>query len=184
MSGSSEEERGKPPVSTGPCSQQQDDLFRSPADDRRDFPKKGRLLGLDYGTKRIGVAVSTSEQTIASPLDNYTRHGEQQDVRYLTGLIEQNGIEGVVVGLPVHLSGDEGGKAREARKFGAWVGRVTGLPIQFWDERYTTALAEEHLLAAELSKKKRKARLDKLAAQIMLQSYLDTADKNRPPEEI
>ena len=71
------------------------------------------------------------------------------------------------------MSGDEGQQARNARAFGQWAAEATGLPIRFWDERFTSAIAEEHLMAAKLSSKKRKARLDKVAAQIMLQSFLD-----------
>ena len=79
----------------------------------------------------------------------------------------------LVVGLPIHLSGDESEKSREARKFAEWLGTVTGLPYTFQDERFTSFQAEKLLLAAELSKKKRKERMDKLAAQILLQTFLD-----------
>ncbi|HID24712.1 MAG TPA: Holliday junction resolvase RuvX, partial [Planctomycetaceae bacterium] len=71
--------------------------------------------------------------------------------------------------------------ARQARQFGQWVRRVTGLPVQFWDERFTSSLAESVLREAELTRKQRKARRDKLAAQIMLQSFLDAGDRQRPP---
>ncbi|MGH7128884.1 MAG: Holliday junction resolvase RuvX, partial [Planctomycetaceae bacterium] len=121
------------------------------------FPTTGRLLGLDYGTRRMGIAVSDAEQTLAGPLDNYDRRGDEQDARHLRRIVSEYRIAGVVVGLPVHMSGDEGGQARGARAFGRWVVETTGLPVCFWDERFTSALAEEHLLAAELSKKKRKA---------------------------
>lgn len=152
--------------------------------ERPEFPSEGRLLGLDFGTKRVGVAVSTPEQTISSPLENYTRRDRQQDARHFRQLAEEYQVVGLVVGLPVHMSGDEGQKAREAREFGDRVGRQLGLPVRFWDERYTSALAEEYLMAAELSSKKRKARLDKLAAQIMLKSFLDAPDRERIPRSI
>jgi putative Holliday junction resolvase len=147
----------------------------------KDFPAMGRLLGLDFGTKRVGLAVSNEEQTIASPLANYTRRGKPQDARYLNVVVEQYSIKGVIVGLPVHMSGAEGGKAREARDFGAWVSETTGRPVRFWDERFTSLQADEYLLAAELTKKQRKARRDKLAAQVMLKSYLDATDKEQSP---
>jgi putative Holliday junction resolvase len=79
------------------------------------------------------------------------------------------------------MSGDEGEKAREARAFGRWAAETASLPVRYWDERYTSTVAEGHLLAASLSKKKRLARLDMLAAQVMLQSYLDAADRERAP---
>jgi len=151
------------------------------SNDKKIFPAEGRLLGLDFGTKRVGVAVSTPEQTIASPLEIHTRQGDIPDAQYFSGLAAEYSVVGLVVGLPVHMSGDEGGKASEAREFGDWCSRTTGLPVRYWDERYTSAIAEEHLLAAKLSRKKRKARIDKLAAQIMLQSYLDAEDRERLP---
>lgn len=142
-----------------------------------EFPAEGRLLGIDFGTKRVGIAVSTPDQTIASPLDNYTLRSRKLDEAHIRNIVDDYRIRGLVVGLPMHMSGDEGGKAREAREFGAWLHEFTGLPVRYWDERFTSALAEEYLSAAELTKKKRKARLDKLAAQIMLQSYLDRGGK-------
>lgn len=148
------------------------------------FPATGRLLGLDYGTKRIGVAVTNDEQTIACPLDNRTRQSAEQDGLYLQKIARDYDAVGLVVGLPVHMSGDEGQKAGEARRFGAWAGKVTGLPVRFHDERFTSLIAEQHLIGAELSSKKRKARLDKVAAQILLQSYLDASDRAAPPQPI
>jgi putative Holliday junction resolvase len=150
----------------------------TPADS---FPREGRLLGLDYGTKRIGFAISTFEQNIASPLENYTRRSQSEDARRLKELVDEYFAVGLVVGLPVHMSGEEGGKASEARTFGAWASQASGLPVCYWDERLTSTMAEAHLIAAELSKKKRKARTDMLAAVFMLQSFLDAADRTRPP---
>jgi putative Holliday junction resolvase len=153
------------------------------SDQERTFPVQGRLLGLDYGTKRVGIAVSTHEQNIASPLKNYTRQSEKQDGLLFSKLVKEYSIVGLVVGLPVHLSGNESQKSHETREFGDWVANVTGLPVCFWDERFTSVMAEEHLLSAELSKKKRKNRLDKLASQIMLQSFLDAIDREQIPKE-
>lgn len=146
-----------------------------------EFPREGRLLGLDYGTRRIGIAVSTPEQTISSPLENYQRCSERLDAEHLRQLVTDYRVAGLVVGLPVHMSGEEGGQAREARAFGEWASRETGLPVRYWDERFTSAMAEEHLLGASMSRKKRKARLDMLAAQILLQSFLDAKDRERKP---
>lgn len=132
-----------------------------------------RLLGVDFGTVRIGLSISDPDRKIASPLATYTRCDAAQDARYFKKLIEEQGISQVVVGLPVHTDGSEGKKAVEARQFGSWLAGVTGLPVLFWDERYTTVQAEGHLLAAGLTNKRRKARRDRVAAQIFLQSYLD-----------
>lgn len=145
------------------------------------FPLRGCLFGLDYGSKRFGVALSNDEQTIASPLENRTRRSADQDGVFLASLATDYNVVGLVVGLPVHMSGQEGGKAREARNFGQWAGRVTGLPVRYYDERYTSLIAEHHLLSAGVSEKKRKERLDKVAAQVLLQSYLDSADRTAAP---
>jgi putative pre-16S rRNA nuclease len=146
-------------------------------------PAEGRLLGLDYGHVRVGIAVSTPEQNIASPLENYTRGSDDADADFLRHIVDEYRIAGIVVGLPVHMSGDESESSRRAREFGAWVGRVTGLPVAYWDERFTSSMAEAHLMSAQLTKKQRAARRDKLAATFLLQSYLDTDDRDRarPP---
>lgn len=144
----------------------------------RAVPEFGRLLGLDYGTRRVGAAVSTPEQKLASPLENYTLRSDRLDAEWLLRLVDDYRVAGLVVGLPLHLrSGDEGQKAIEAREFGAWASEVTGLPVAYHDERMTTASAELLLMDAGLSSKQRKARLDMLAAQIMLQSFLDQRAK-------
>jgi len=146
----------------------------------RDLPRHGRLLGLDFGTRRIGIAVSDEEQKFASPLENYSRSQREADARRLQAVAEEYRAAGLVVGLPLHMGGEEGQKAGEARRFGAWAASVTSLPVTFWDERLTTSLAEEYLRAAQLSPKKRKLRLDKVAAQIMLQSFLDSRGRQDP----
>lgn len=134
---------------------------------------KGRLLGVDYGAVRVGLAVCDSERIIASPLTIYHRRDGERDADYFKELVRSEQIVGLVVGLPVHMSGEEGGKAKEARAFGDRLASVTGLPVVYWDERYTTADAESHLRSAGLSLQQRKERLDKVAAQILLQAYLD-----------
>ena len=144
-------------------------------------PTHGTLLGLDHGTKRIGVAVSTPDQSIASPLENYTRRNESEDTAFVKRLAVEYQAVGLVVGLPVHMSGDEGTKAQEARAFGEWAGKSCGLPVVFWDERYSSAMAELYLQQAEVSRKKQKQRLDKVAAQVMLQAFLDSDDRAAAP---
>jgi putative Holliday junction resolvase len=128
---------------------------------------------MDFGTRRIGLAVSDPERRIASPLAVYERCNPIQDAQRLRELIEAEEIAAVVLGLPLHTSGREGQKAQEARAFGKWLQQETGLPMTFWDERFTTIEAEGYLNAAGLTEKRRQARRDMLAAQILLQSYLD-----------
>ncbi|WP_437205897.1 Holliday junction resolvase RuvX [Planctomicrobium sp. SH664] len=138
-----------------------------------DFPRFGTLLGIDYGTKRIGLAISTPDQTIASPLEIYTVRNPQLDTRYFRELFENYRAKGLVVGLPIHISGESSQKSREAQAFGNWLATLSGLPVAYWDERYTSAAAEDYLLNAELSSKQRKRRVDMVAAQIFLQAFLD-----------
>ncbi len=137
------------------------------------LPTPNCLLGVDYGTVRIGLAVSDPDRKIAFPLATYTRGNRALDAKYFQGVLAEQRVGEIVLGLPIHLSGHEGQKAKESRKFGTWLQELTGLPIVFWDERFTTVEAENALLAAGLTSKRRKARRDRVAAQILLQSYLD-----------
>jgi putative Holliday junction resolvase len=145
------------------------------------------LLGVDYGSVRIGLAISDPDRKIAFPLATYIRRNRAQDAEYFRDVITEQAVAEIVLGLPIHLSGHEGQKANEARVFGKWLGELTGLPIKFWDERFTTVEAENALLSAGLTSKRRKARRDRVAAQILLQSYLDAGcpgeQKARPLEE-
>jgi putative Holliday junction resolvase len=137
------------------------------------LPRKGRLLGIDFGTKRVGIAVSDLFQKLASPLHNYQRNGQQADSRFFRNLVEEYEVAGLVVGLPLHMSGDESQKSGEARRYAAWLAKTTGLPVGFQDERFTSSQAQNLMLEANLTKKQRAARIDKLAAQLILQAFLD-----------
>jgi putative Holliday junction resolvase len=132
------------------------------------------VAGIDFGTVRIGIAISDPERQIASPYENYTRRDAKQDAERVRRLVEEEAICLFVVGLPVHLDGRESEKSVEARRFGQWLAETTGVPVQFFDERFTSHQAEEALLAAQMTKKRRKRRLDMLAAQIMLAAFLES----------
>jgi putative holliday junction resolvase len=134
---------------------------------------RARLLGVDYGTVRIGLAITDADRIIASPLEIRERQGPEKDAAFFRSLIEREQVVGLVVGLPLHTTGREGIKAEEARAFGAWLGEVTGLSVIFADERFSTAFAESALWAAGLTHKKRKARRDAVAAQVMLQAFIE-----------
>jgi putative Holliday junction resolvase len=140
---------------------------------RRQPPGEGRLLGIDYGTVRVGLAISDRDRIIASPAATYERTGNDADAAFFREFVTKEEVVGLIVGLPVHLDGREGTKAIEARKYGAWLAEVTGLPVVFADERFTTLEAESALWNAGLTHKQRKGRRDRVAAQIMLQAYLD-----------
>jgi putative Holliday junction resolvase len=145
------------------------------------LPRAGRLAAFDYGTVRIGVAVTDPDQRLASPLENYTRRGKDRDAAWIRELATSERIVGFVVGLPVHTSGHESQKSAEARQFGQWVAELTSLPVAYFDERYTSAHAEALLQEAGLTSKRRKQRLDKLAAQILLAAYLESSRVDAEP---
>ena len=149
-----------------------------------EFPAEGALLAIDYGTKRLGFAVCDRDQRIASPVENYDRGNEQQDAQALRRLIEDYRIQGLIVGLPVHMSGDEGEKAREARAFGSWAAEVSDLPIRYWDERFSSQQADDVLEAGDVSRQKRQARRDMLSAHAILERYLDSPDRTVAPPDL
>ena len=140
----------------------------------------GKILGVDFGTVRVGLAISDVDRKFAFPLEMLRRQTKEQDATFFAELVKNEAVTMIVVGLPVHLSGDEGQKAYEARQFGKWLGEVTGLPIVFYDERFTTVQAESALWEAGLTHKKRKARRDQVAAQILLQTYLEAGCPENP----
>jgi putative Holliday junction resolvase len=135
--------------------------------------ERGRLLGVDPGKVRVGLAVTDPDRKLAFPLTVHGRRDAERDAAFFQHLVTEEKIVQIVVGLPVHLDGRESTSAREARAFGDWLAEVTHLPVAYFDERFTTAQAERLLWDAGLSHMERKARRDKLAAQILLQAYLD-----------
>lgn len=130
-----------------------------------------RLIGLDIGGRRIGVAVSDELGMIASPIAMIER---QSDVAgQLRKLVADYGVSRLVAGLPVGLSGREGPQAEETRTFGDALAAEVGLPLEYWDERLTSAIAEQALIAQGARRDKRKQQIDAVAASVILQSYLD-----------
>lgn len=138
----------------------------------------GRLAGIDFGTRRVGIAISDPRQAIASPHGQLHRGSPASDAAYFQELVRTEQIVGFVVGLPLHMSGDESDKSRQARTFGAWLASVTGLSVIFHDERYSTAFADQLLADGGLTPKQRRARRDMLAAQLILDSYLERGRKD------
>ncbi len=146
-----------------------------------DLPKDGRLAGIDFGTVRVGVAICDASQLIASPHEVYQRKDAEQDKRYFDNLVETESIVGFVVGLPVHMSGDDSQKSLEARQFGKWINQTTARPVCFTDERFSTALANELMSNAKQPTKRKGKMRDMVAAQIILKSYLESSRlSNRP----
>jgi len=138
------------------------------------LPDPGRLAGIDFGTVRIGIAISDPSRRWASPLEIRTRSGQEADAKYFLRLVREHDLTGFVVGLPIHLDGRESEKSSQARAFAEWLGKLTSLPVVLFDERYTSVEAENYLLAADMTRKRRKKRIDKVAAQILLAAYLDS----------
>jgi putative Holliday junction resolvase len=130
-----------------------------------------RLLGLDIGGRRIGVAVSDEMGTIASPVAMIERRSDV--ARELRALIARYGASGLVAGLPVSLSGREGPQAAEIRAYADALAAEVALPLAYWDERLTTSIAEQHLIASGIRRSKRKEQVDAVAAAVILQGYLD-----------
>lgn len=137
-------------------------------------PATGRLLGIDPGTVRIGLAVCDPDRIIASPHDTYVRRTPEADAEFFRLLVQSEQIVGFVVGLPISLNDTEGPKAKESRAFAAWLTQETGLPVAFADERFTTSYAEDALIDAGVRRDKRKGKRDRIAAQIILQAFLDS----------
>ncbi|MDR1054223.1 MAG: Holliday junction resolvase RuvX, partial [Planctomycetaceae bacterium] len=132
---------------------------------------------IDYGTVRIGIAVSDVDNVMAFPLQTYIRKSQTRDGEFFQSLVRDERIERFVVGLPLHLSGDVSDKAVEVLQFGGWLGGLTGLQVDYFDERYTSVEAERILRQAKLTDKKRKERRDMIAAQILLSSYIESGCK-------
>lgn len=143
----------------------------------RGSERLGRVLALDVGGKRIGVAVSDETGTIATPIGYVVR--DQQDVPELRRLIDQYGIGRLVAGLPTGLSGREGPQARDVRDYAEQIAHELDLPLDYWDERLTTTIAERSLIATGTRREKRRERRDAVAAAIILQDYLDAARHRR-----
>lgn len=132
-----------------------------------------RIAGLDVGDRTIGVAVSDPLGWTAQGVGVIRRRTLEQDLQALCALFREHGVERMVVGLPRNMNGTYGPRAQAARSFAQALARASGLPVDLWDERLTTALAERTLLEADTSRARRKQVVDKLAAQIILQGYLD-----------
>jgi putative Holliday junction resolvase len=134
---------------------------------------KTRLLGIDLGTKTIGLSLSDALRTIASPLKTLARSRFAADLAALQAILAEHGVGGIVVGLPLALDGTLGGRAQSTKAFATNLARGTALPIALWDERLSTVAVERAMLEGDLSRAKRAQRVDSLAATYILQGALD-----------
>jgi putative Holliday junction resolvase len=151
-----------------------------------EIPPEGRVAGVDYGERRIGIAICDASRILASPFENYERQVEEADRQYFQRLVAAEQLVGFVVGLPVHASGQESDQSRAVRRFAAWLRAATRLPVGFVDERYTSRQADALLRGSRLTRAKRKQRRDMLAAQVILAAFLESphlADEAPAPLE-
>jgi len=137
------------------------------------LPPRGALLGLDIGTKTIGVAASDPDRRLATGVETIARKTFTADAARLLALAGERKCAGFVLGLPINMDGSEGPRAQSVRAFARNLGKLTGLPIALWDERLSTAAVERELIAADVSRKKRAAVIDQHAAAFILQGALD-----------
>ena len=135
---------------------------------------EGRVAGVDYGRRRIGVAVCDARRILASPVCVHETRGDHEaDAAFFRRLARDESLVGFVVGLPVHADGTTSAMSAEVERFGAWLGRITGLPIAFHDERYSSREAAGMLAGVGLTRGRKKERADAVAAQVVLASWMD-----------
>jgi putative Holliday junction resolvase len=147
------------------------------------LPVRGALLGLDLGTKTIGVATSDPDRRLATGVETVAHKTFSADADRLMALAGERKVVGFVLGLPINMDGSEGPRAQSTRAFARNLARRTELPIALWDERLSTAAVERDLIAADASRKQRAAVIDQHAAMYILQGALDRLQRMRPPEQ-
>lgn len=138
-----------------------------------------RVLGLDVGSKTIGVAISDEFGWTAQALEVIQRKGMSRDIERIKQVIKEYQVGNIIIGLPKNMDGKEGEQAKKVREFLETLQTKVNLPIKTWDERLSTVMAEKTLLEGDLSRAKRKKIIDKAAAQVILQGYLDSAGVQR-----
>jgi putative holliday junction resolvase len=144
------------------------------------LPARGALIGLDLGTKTIGVAVSDPNRRIATAVETIARTAFTADATRLLALAAERMAVGIVLGLPINMDGSEGPRAQSTRAFARNLAKLTQLPIGLWDERLSTAAVERQLIAADVSRAKRAAVIDQHAAMFILQGALDRLGRLQP----
>jgi len=142
------------------------------------LPPRGALIGLDLGSKTIGVAASDLDRRLAAPVETVSRRRFSLDAERLLALAGERRAVGFVLGLPINMDGSEGPRAQATRAFAHNLSKLTALPIALWDERLSTAAVERALIAADASRAKRKAVIDQHAAAYILQGALDRLARN------
>jgi putative Holliday junction resolvase len=140
---------------------------------RAALPPSGRVIGIDLGTKTLGLALSDLSRAVATPMLTLERARLARDLDRLAALCAEHAVAGLVLGLPINMDGSEGRRCQATRQFARDLERRLRLPILLWDERLSTAAVERAMIAADLSRKRRGALIDKAAAAYILQGALD-----------
>ena len=143
--------------------------------------RDARLLGLDVGSKTIGLALSDVTRTVATPYDTVRRVKFTVDVKPIQDAIETHDVGALVIGFPLNLDGSEGPRAQSTRAFARNLASHVSVPIAFWDERLSTAAVERHLIEADASRKRRAQVIDRMAAAYILQGALDRLKRLAEP---
>jgi putative Holliday junction resolvase len=147
--------------------------LRNPAQLAEGLPAKGALIGLDLGTRTIGLAVANPERTLASPRETIRRTKLKADLARLLELIDADRIAAIVLGLPLNMDGSEGPRCQATRQFATDLLKARDVEIVLWDERLSTVAVTRTMLEANLSRKRRSEAVDKMAAAYILQGFLD-----------
>jgi putative Holliday junction resolvase len=137
------------------------------------LPPEARLLGLDVGTKTIGLALSDVTRSVATPYETLRRTKFTADAKEIAAIVAKEGVGALVIGLPINLNGSEGPRAQSTRAFARNLAAHVEVPMTFWDERLSTAAVERHLIEADASRKRRAEVIDRMAAAYILQGALD-----------
>jgi putative holliday junction resolvase len=148
-------------------------ILNNPVELREALPVGARLIGLDVGTKTVGVALSDTRRVIATPLDTIRRRRFREDAARLFGLVDSHVAGGMVIGLPLTLAGSDGPRTQSVRQFARNLVALRDMPIVFWDERLSTAAVTREMIAADLTRKRRGEIVDRVAAAYILQGCLD-----------
>jgi putative Holliday junction resolvase len=146
------------------------------------LPPKARLIGIDLGSKTIGLAISDVERRMASPLRTLLRGPFAMNAETLTAIFSEHDVAGIVLGLPLDLDGRDNPRAQSTRAFGRNLSTRTALPIVLWDERFSTAVVARSLIANDVSRARRAQVVDKMAAAYILQGALDRLSALKRPQ--
>src|SRR6516225_7509003 len=148
-------------------------ILDNPVKLREAVPEGMRLMGLDVGTKTIGLALSDTRRVIATPLETIRRRRFREDMARLFSLIDSNGVAGLVIGLPLTLAGADGPRTQSVRQFARNLLAMRDLPVLFWDERLSTAAVTREMISHDMTRRRRAEIVDRVAAAYILQGCLD-----------